>query len=669
MRKILIILIVYNVCFNSISAVYSQAKDLPNTYFSTDSSGSADAEKIYRLSEIIISATKTRTPSIEIPSSVSVIDSAEIAESNKTNLLDLLKDEYGLIVSQSGGPGQLAQVYMRGANPDQVLVEINGVRLNMPDDPGSSYDFSSIPLDNVERVEILRGPQSTLYGSDATAGVINVITRSGSGEPDYFATLEGGSMNSYKGLIGAEGEEGAASYSVTLSKAKSDGIPAADQKFGNSVRDGYEDYNLSSSIGLRIDPEVKLNLFAGFNAGKVGLPQHGGPLGDDPTYFGNHQQGAYRMEADINSFGGVWEQRAGVSFMRDLRRYSYDSTANNPASSRSYYSGDFYQADWQNNLKFIPGNLLTLGLEADKQTSSSIYSYISSLYGSFSSLLPLVSISNLSAYFQDQIDISKLIHDSRNKAYTVIGVRYDDYSNFGSAVTFRVGQTYLIEHTGTKLKAVYGTGFKAPTLVDLYDPVYGNKNLKSERSAGWEAGLEQFMFNYTSSIGVTYFSNDFSNMFGYDSNYVSVNIGKARTRGVELSLMMRTRDSFETIVNYTYTEATDKTPGANYNRPLIRRPKNSASVVLNYKFSSRFNVNADFVYVGKREDINFSVYPSTRVQLAPYDLLNVSLSYKLSEVVRFYGRIENLFDEKYEDVYGYGTPGRAGYVGITLNVR
>lgn len=631
------------------------------TVSSRDSSSAGiHSEEIYNLSEIVVSATKTKTPSVEIASSISVIDSAEIAESNKTNLLDLLKDQYGLIVSQSGGPGQLTQLYIRGANSDQVLVEINGVKMNMPDDPGNSFDFSLIPLDNIERVEILRGPQSTLYGSDATAGVINIITKKGSDKPGYFATLEGGSMDTYKGLLGANGKEGSADYSLTLSKTKSEGIPAADQEFGNTVRDGYQDYNLSSNLGWAVNNDVDLNFFAVFNTGQVGLAQHGGPLGDDPTYFGNHEQGEYRAEANIDPFHGTWQQVVGFSFMRDLRRYSYDSTVNNPASSTSFYSGDFYQLDWQNNLILIPANALTFGLEASRQSSSSDYSYISTLYGNDNSNLPLVDLNNLSGYFQDQINI----HDN---AFTTAGLRYDSYSKFGSAVTFRITQTYLIESTGTKLKAVYGTGFKAPTLVDLYDPLYGNKNLKSETSKSWEAGFEQYLFDYTSLLDVTYFSNTFANMFGYDSNYVTINIGKAQTDGLEFSFTENLNSSFKVNASYTFTNAKDKTPGSPVeNLQLIRRPKNSASFGLNYDFLDGFNLNADVVYMGTRYD---EIFPTTRVQLGAYALVNISGSYKISEVVKFYWRIENLLDEKYEDVYGYGTVGNAGYIGVNLNIR
>ncbi len=624
----------------------------------------SDSSKIYNLSEVVVSATRTKTSSIEVASSISVIDSAEIATSNKTEILDLLKQQPGLIISQSGGPGQLAQLYIRGANADQVLVEMNGVKMNMPDDPGNSFDFSSVPLDNIERIEILRGPQSTLYGSDATAGVINIITKKGNGKPNYIDQEEGGSLNTYKRLVGATGRTGSVDYSITLSGAKSDGIPSADQKFGNTVKSGYQYYNLSSNAGYEINGNVGLNFFAAFNNGKTGLAQHGGPFGDDPTYFGYHEQGEYRGEANINSFQGTWQQKLGLSFMRNLRRYSYDSTLNNPASSRSFYSGNFYQFDWQNNFSVFPQNLLTFGLEAAKQSSSSDYFSLSSVpYLNFASHLPLVSVNSFSSYLQDQINILE-------DAFTTVGVRYDNYGKRGSAATFRITQAYLLKNTGTKFKATYGTGFKAPTLVDLYDPVFGNKNLKSERSAGWEAGVEQYLFNYSSLFGVTYFNNIFTDMFGYDNNFRTINIGKAQTDGVEFSFTANVNASLRATAGYTLTNAIDKTLGSeNVNLQLVRRPEHSASFGMNCNFMDGSNVNVSVVHVGTRYDEDFSSFPAVRVQLDAFTLMGVSASYKISENFKLYGRIENLLNAKYEEVYGYGTPGRTAYAGVKVNIQ
>jgi vitamin B12 transporter len=621
-----------------------------------------DTSKIFKMSEIVVTATRTNTPSIEIASSISVIDSAEIASSNKSDVLSLLKDQYGLSISQSGGPGQIAQVYMRGADPGFVLVQIDGVKLNMPDDPGNTYDFSNLPVDNIERVEILRGPQSTLYGSDAMAGVINIITKKGSGAPSYFFNLEGGSLNSFKGLAGVNGSSGQTDYSMTFSKTKTRGISAADVSFGNSEPDGFDDYNISSRFGWTINPDLKLNAYAEFNKGKTDLDQFGGLGGDDPTYIFNHEQGVYKAEAAIGGLQGLWQQNISLSFMRNLRRFQYDSTLNNPLSSRSFYQGNDYQVEWQNNIK-LPEHLLVFGVSADKENSSSTDSYMSSVYGNSVSSFPEKEMNTFSGYMQDQIKLSNII-------FTTAGIRYDNYGNIGSALTYRITQTYLVEKTGTKLKAVLGTGFKAPSLFDLYDPNYGNPNLKSEKSRGWEAGFEQYIINYDIVFGVTYFNNSFTDLIGYDSNFRSINIAKALTNGIESYLTADFSKIVRVTASYTYTKSQDETPGsADENLPLLRRPKNSASLKFNYNLSSLANANFDVIYVGQRDDKDFSFYPAQRVHLSPYTLVNLSASYSLLENVQLYARLENALDKKYEDIYGFGTTGRTGYVGLKLNIR
>lgn len=624
----------------------------------TDSSG------IYRLSEVIVSANRYPTPSYEIASSISVIDSLQIAQSNGTDFLDLIKNQYGLYIAQSGGPGQLAQMYMRGATPDQILVEVNGVKMNMPDDVNNSYDFSMIPLDNIQRIEILRGPQSTLYGSDAMAGVINIITRKGNSSSKYFLNLEGGSLNTYKGLFGISGRYGLAEYSLTLSKAKSQGISAADANLpGNAEPDGYQKYNISSSVGLNLSDILNLKFFAIFNKSNIDLDQFGGAYGDDPTYIYKHEQGAYRAEANINAFNNKWKQKLGFSYMRNLRTYNYDSTINNPASSSSSYQGNSYQVDWQNNLRLLPNHLVTFGIEANSQSMSSIYFYNSSFYEASVSDFPKQSLNTVSVYLQDQLNFG-------NVSFTTGGIRYDRKGKFGSDFTFRITQAYLIKNTDTKIKATYGTGFKAPSLYDLYDPNYGNPNLKSERSTGWEAGFEQYILDYKILLGADYFYNNISNLFGYDNNYKTINIEKVLTNGVEVYVKAYISNSLNLDANYTYTNVIDKTPNETIKNIsyLLRRPKHSASLKMNYNFTKQASISYYINFVGSRYDEDFSFYPAEKVELANYTLMNLAASYQLTNFLRIYGTIKNITNKRYEEVFGYGTSGRTGYLGIKLNL-
>ncbi|MGA8265307.1 MAG: TonB-dependent receptor plug domain-containing protein, partial [Ignavibacteriaceae bacterium] len=296
-------------------------------------SSQVDSLKAYELSDIVVTATRAATPLYELASSVSLIDSTQIKNSHKFNIYELLQSQPGISISQQGAPGAFTQVYIRGADPSQTQVLIDGIDMNMANDPSNTYDFADLSADNVDRIEIIRGPQSTLYGSDALAGVINIITKKGNGKPKFSLSTEGGSYNTYKGTLGLSGALNQMNYSLALSKFKTDGFSAADKKFGNTEKDGTDNYNASARIGYEINNNFNLNFFGRFTKANTSLDQTGGLYGDDSTYKYNLEEGAYRLEGNLKLFDGDWNQKFGISFSRNLRKYKFDVTQNNPAES------------------------------------------------------------------------------------------------------------------------------------------------------------------------------------------------------------------------------------------------------------------------------------------------------------------------------------------------
>ncbi len=220
-------------------------------FFSVSFAQVNDSIKSFRLSEVVVTATRTSGNTLELANSISVIDSIEIASKNVSNLSDLLNNEYGLSLTSQGGPGTLTNVYMRGSNTNYVLVLIDGVELNLNNDPGGVFDFSSFPVDNIERIEILRGPQSTLYGADAMAGVINIITKKGFGKPALLLNASGGSYKTYRLNALSNGSYDKLNYSISLSRNASDGFSAANEKYGNNEKDGYLKDQVISNIGFK----------------------------------------------------------------------------------------------------------------------------------------------------------------------------------------------------------------------------------------------------------------------------------------------------------------------------------------------------------------------------------------------------------------------------------
>ena len=626
--------------------------------------GETDSLKSYELSNVVVTATRTATPVYELASSYSLIDSAQIKDSHKFNIYELLQSQPGISISQQGAPGAFTQVYVRGADPSQTQVLIDGIDMNMVNDPSNTYDFADLSADNIERIEIIRGPQSTLYGSDALAGVINIITKKGTGKPKFSLSAEGGSYNTYKGTLGLSGALNKMNYSLDLSKFKTDGFSAADKMFGNTEKDGTDNYNASARIGYEISNNFNLNFFGRFTKANTNLDQTGGLYGDDPTYKYNLEEGAYRLGGNLKLFDGKWDQKFGISLSRNLRKYKFDVSQNHPAESHSDYDGKRLRFDWQNNFQLYSNNILIFGVETENESASSYYYYYNTLSASIRptiSQFPQQSVQTTGIYLEDQLKVN-------NSFFGSIGTRYDKHEKFGSVVTFRIAPAYVFWSTGTKIKATYGTGFKAPSLFYLFDPAYGNPNLSPEKSKGWDAGIEQYLFDYSVTAGITYFQNTFTDLFGIDSNFKTININKSETKGVEVYLQAKPSADLSVNANYTYTDNKDLSPGsADENLPLLRRPKNKAAINIGYNFAKSINTEVEAIFVGKRDDKDFSTYPATRITLDSYTLLNASATYKVNDLLQLYGRLVNILDSSYEEIYGYGTAGRSGYIGLKIS--
>jgi vitamin B12 transporter len=621
-----------------------------------------DTVGLYKLTDVVITATKTRTNTLEIANSISIIDSTEISNSNSNNVFDVLKNETGISFTQQGGNGTLSNIYIRGANSSHTLVLIDGVEVNLTNDPSGVYDFSALPVDNINRIEILRGPQSTLYGSDALAGVVNIITKKGNGSPKFSLITEGGTYNTYKLSAGLNGSIQRFNYAATLSKTGSDGFSAASEKYGNTEKDGYNFDNLSAVLGYGLSDNAEINLYTRFTKSKSDYDQHGGMYGDDPTYVFNQEEFSIRGEGKIQSLDGKWDQKFGLSFIRNVRKYSYDTSAASIYYSNSLYDGRKYKLDWQNDIQLNKSNLLTAGAEFEiEEALSEYYAYTYLSPPDFYSAIPKRDANTIGVFLQDQMNYDE-------KYFATLGVRLDHQNKFGSEFTYRFSPAYMIWETGTKIKGAIGSGFKAPSLYYLYDPAYGNENLKPEKSLGWEFGVEQYLFKQSMSFGATYFYNKFTDMFGFDYiTFKTININQALTKGVELFIQARPVDGLNVKINYTFTDAKDKSPNsADYDKKLLRIPENKSGLFISYSFMPKANINADIIRVGAREDIDFSTYQ--RIELKGYLLINLAAHYDIFDFLRLNARVENLLNTDYEEVFGYGTAGLSFYGGINLSL-
>lgn len=598
---------------------------------------------------IVVTATKTEQPQAEVASSITVITAEDLKKTGKTAVLEALRQVPGLDVVQSGGVGELSSIFIRGANSEHTLVMIDGVEMNDPISPSRSYNFAHLTADNIERIEVVRGPQSTLYGSDALGGVIQIITKKGVGAPKFFLSGEGGTYHSFRKAAGLTGGTKWLNYSLGISRFDTEGFSAASENYGNTERDGYGNTSLSARLGFTPLENLDINLVTRYIQARTDIDQKGGEGGDDLNSTSVSKQLFLRTQAVLSLVNGKWEQKLGFSLNHQHRDHQNDKDSLYPYdSSKSFYEAQMVKIDWQHNFYFHKTNTLTIGIEYEEEKGESEYLW-QSAWGEGESIFPKKRAHTTGFYLQDGIK-------GGERFFVTLGLRVDTHARFGRVTTYRIAPAYIFK-TETKVKATYGTGFKAPTLYQLYAPAtiwapIGNENLRPEKSKGWDFGIEQYFSMDRLILGASYFQNDFEDLIQYDWMRGYVNIVKAGTKGREVFFSVSPIEDLTIRGSYTYTETENKETGER----LLRRPKHKGTLNLNYCFLKKGNVNLSFIHVGKRDDWN--PYPH-RVEVEAYTLINLASSYEITKNFQFFCRLDNLFDKNYEEVKGFGTAGRS----------
>jgi vitamin B12 transporter len=609
------------------------------------------------LNEIIVSANKYETSLFNTANSVSVITSDDIQKMQSNSVVEVLKSIPGLSISEQGGTGKLASVFMRGANSNFVLVMIDNVEINDPSSANNAFDFSSLQVNDIDKIEIVRGPQSTLYGSEAVSGVINILTKTGKGSPGVNIKGEGGSNNFYNGNISSSGSINRLSYFGNFSRIQTDGISSI--KGTNFEKDGFSENSAFIKLGYEFNKSTDVNFSYKLNKSNTDLDQSESG-GDDPNFTSVFESHLFSGKFKTSFFDENLETSFQASFFKNT--ITADDKVDNLrplTSSYSFYDGRRTFFNWQNNLKFLKNNIITLGIDSKSDQASSVY-ISESEYGPFNSEFPKEKITTTGIYLQDLI--------SYKNFSSTFGYRFDYNEKFGNVSTFRIAPMFFIEASFTKIKGTFGTGFKAPSLFNLFAPYYGNIDLKPEKSSGWDLGFEQFLLNNKVSFGITYFKTDFEDMLGYDENFKTININKAKSSGIEITLQIYNVENFSIDANYTFNKSNDISSAEDENLQLIRRPKNYFSLNMNYEFSKTLNFGLALTHAGERFDNDFSAYPTQRVSLKSYTLVDVKASYQVTEYLKLFGRIENLFDTEYENIIYYGTLGRSAYFGFDVNL-
>ncbi len=583
------------------------------------------------------------TQQVDVSPSLSVFEKEEIEKKNPATILDLLEEVPGLNITQNGGPGQAASVFIRGANSDQTLVLVDGIEANDLMNPSGGFDFSALTVENVERIEVYRGPQSLRFGSGAIGGVVNIITKRGVGPLHTEAKLEAGSYDTLQGAVVIGGQSSKFHYSVGGSAFQTHGFSSADKAEGNSEADGAQRGNTSARLFYDVSKTGSVDLTMRSFSVKNDLDRHGGVGGDDPNYTGQSRQllsgltySDLFLDEKLSSLIGFYYSEVDRN---DRNLPDSESTRD---SSNSYFSRRM-KIVISNSYKLSKSNTLGLNLEYNQN-----YGEGRSVYNGAVSDVPAetVYLSGVSVTYSWDID----------RAFADFGIRNDEHSQAGSVTTYLVAPGLRIQETGTILKATYATAFKAPSLYQLYSS-YGSRDLKAEKSQAYEFSVEQSAGSAL-VFSVVYFNQKFTDLIDFDmiaSKYQ--NIKKAKSNGWELQTSWQIHRSWKSLIFLTLLDARDESTDT----PLLRRPGRSGGVVLQYDEGPWFG---EFKYTAVSERSDVDPVSFTEMKLPFYDVVKVSGSYQISGPIKITGRIENLFNRHYQQVAGYGTSGLAGYLGI-----
>ena len=613
------------------------------------------------LPQVSVSATGIATPLDQIGSSVTVITAADIARSQRRTLPDVLNNVPGLNVVQTGGPGGQTAIFMRGTNSNHIKVLLDGIDVGDPSTPNGAIDLAHIATGDIERVEVLRGPQGGLYGANSIGGVISITTRKGEGPAKARATLEGGALGTFNQSAALSGAKDRFDYAFSVAHLRSTNIdvtPTYVLPAGQSANpNSYDNMTYSTRLGAKVTDDLRVNLIGRYVDGRLKYTN------DDPTTFpftpyatrSDYVSKSFfgRAEAVYAALDGRFINTVGVN-IADNRRSNKDPNAN-PATTND---GTRTAVNWRGEVAVATGHTLVLGAErSSERANSQAYAMFGGAPIAYSA-----SNGNTAGYVEMQSQFAE-------RFFIVGNWRIDDDDNFGSHTTWRVAPAFIMPGSETRLKGSYGTAFKAPTLYELYgvgDFNYvGNPNLRPETSKGWEIGFEQPLFGDRLRFGVTYFRNDIkdliNNVFTPVNTYV--NVGKAKTEGYEAFVDIKATDRLRFHADYTRTDATDEIA----NTELLRRPKHKANFTASYQASDALGLSASVVYVGPWMDFDRQGLWLTPRDFQGYTVVNIAANYEVNKQVTVFGRVDNLFDKRYEVPVGWKAPGVGVFGGIKVS--
>ncbi|HTV96037.1 MAG TPA: TonB-dependent receptor [Steroidobacteraceae bacterium] len=617
------------------------------------------------LEEVVVVANRAPEPLSKVGNSVTVLTDADIKASQLPVLSDLLAQTPGLTVARSGGVGQPTSVFIRGAESDQTVVLIDGVQIYDPSTTGAYFDFENLLTNDISRVEILRGAQSTLYGSQAMGGVISITTAESSAAASGGVNAEGGSHDT--GDVGANvgGKSDTLMWHLSGTWLGTGGIPAFDEKLGGTRLCASQIGGGTGRLVYDITPDLDLDLRGYYVQSRTDFDGYDTPptftFGNDNEYGKNTQLLGY-AGLTLHSPDRTLTNRIAYHYIyTDTRDYDPDAPANEgaPSTETFYGVGHIEREEYQGTWQLAPGYQAVFGAQHERSSiDSDTPAY------DFAGPAPIDDYATIdSGYAQLQGEVISGLT-------LTAGERYDRHNIFGAHTDGAVSAAWALDDAHTILRSSFSQGFKAPSLYQLYSD-YGNHALRPEAGETWDAGVEQHALGGRVDVSATYFqrfSRDLIEFFDCPSLSSCINpsggyyanIDRAAAHGVELQAALNLTDALSFTANYTLTETADRSPGSpTYGNELPRRPEDAANVSAVYRWSAPLTTIVSLRYAGPSFDD-----AANEIKLGGYVLADLRASYALGRKLEVYARVENLTGKHYETEYQYGTLGRVAYAGL-----
>lgn len=621
--------------------------------------GPAAADDI-QLGQILVTEGRTPIEAERSARAFTIITGAELEASQTRYVADALRKVPGFHVSRAGSFGGFTQVRVRGAEGNHLLVLIDGIEVGAAND--GEYDFGGLQVTDIERIEVLRGPQSAFWGSNAMAGVVNIITK-------------GGIRNGFE--VSGRTEGG------------TDGTAL----LGATIRGGTEVFDAAFSADVRRTDGFNISSFGTEKDGDENLTANGKATWDITSFF--TLDGTFRVvnresEDDAQDFAFPATPTQGLVIDTD-RETKTDELFGSITGTWTLFDGFIEQrfgikAGDTSRDNFADG-LVTSGNEGNRfnafyqatamvatpALANSEHRFTGGYEFEREEFRQRPPVRNPSQLETQSRDINAVIAEYRGafdeRFFLNAAIRHDQNDRFEDATTYSVSGAVLIPKTGTRLHASVGTGVTNPSFFEQFGFVpaqfIGNPNLSPESAFGWDIGIEQAFFDDLLVVDVTYFNQDLQDEI--QTNFVGggltpVNLtGTSERQGVEIAASVTLFDQVSASATYTYTDAMEPNGAVE-----VRRPEHAASLFVEYAFlEDRARVFLDLIYNGEMEDLEFiNATPRTRVTLDSYTVVNIGGSYDINDSVEVFGRVENLFDEDYEEVFGFNTQGVTAFAGI-----